>query len=141
MSEEELQAKKEFTKLKRSATLLGIEYTEETSFEDLSAKVAEAKARVHLEELQEQADGMGLEYPEDVTAEQLEQLIADAEAKQSQQQNASNNAPAELPSDAHTYYVSKDGVFSKFFTNEEYKGDALKFAKQYAEEIGGEVYV
>jgi len=45
--------------------------------------------------------------------------------------------PAGLPVNAHTYYVFKGGNFVKFFTNEQYKGDAQKFAQQFADEIGG----
>jgi hypothetical protein len=46
---------------------------------------------------------------------------------------------AELPDNAHTYYVWKDGAFVKFFTNEDHKGEAKKFALLFAEEIGGTV--
>jgi hypothetical protein len=127
--EEEQQAKKEFTKLKRSATLLGIEYTDETTFEDLTVKVAEAKVKVHLEELQEEADSLGLEYADDATVEQLQQLIEAAKAV----------PPVELPLNAHTYYVWKDGTFIKYFINEDYKGEALKHAQQFADEIGGTI--
>jgi hypothetical protein len=49
--------------------------------------------------------------------------------------------PNDLPLDAHTYYVWKDGAFVKSFSNEPYKGEALKFAQLYADEIGGTVQI
>ena len=40
--------------------------------------------------------------------------------------------------DAHTYYVyNADGIFQKFFTQEEFKGEAYKFAKEFVDQNPG----
>lgn len=82
--------------------------------------------------------------PEAPTSEDLPVPEAPAEPTVEPAPEAPVETPApaaELPTDAHSYYVWKDGVFIKFFTNEEYKGEALKFARQYADEIGGTVEI
>jgi len=47
----------------------------------------------------------------------------------------------QLPPNAHSYYVYPQGsdVCAKIFTNEVYKGEALKFALEFAKEIDGTV--
>ena len=61
------------------------------------------------------------------------------------EESAIEKAPIEppataMPTDAHTYYVwNERGQFLKFFTNEVYKGEALKFAREFASSVGGTV--
>ena len=50
-------------------------------------------------------------------------------------------AETTLPKHAHTYYVWKDDTFVKYFTNEQYKGEAQMYAQKLTDEIGGIVSI
>ncbi len=93
----------------------------------------EKAAKKELNKLRKTAIKLGIVFTDETTAEQLSALI----------EAGMTAAPVQedLPDDAHTYYVWKDGVFDKFFTNEQYKGDAKRLALEYAAQIGGTVTV
>ncbi|MEW6126734.1 MAG: hypothetical protein AB1757_06825 [Acidobacteriota bacterium] len=129
MTEQEKQAKKELTALRKAATKLGVEFKEETTAEELNALVEAAKVKAAAEKELEKARKAAAKAELAITAEMTaDEIYAAIEA-------------AKVAKEAKTSFdvYTRDGGYVRTYSLEDHGEDAEKLANQFAGKIGGSV--
>ena len=125
MTEEEKKALKELKKLQKAATQLGVEFTEKTTAEELTALVETAKAKANaekeIEKARKAAAKAELAITAEMTADEIYAAIAAKQAKTS----------------FDVYDINS--VMVRTYSVEQHGEDAESLAKEYAGKIGGSV--